>query len=305
MVGAFLGALVMLGASVVFSWGSPQLSDAARAAFQAAPGSCVLWAQPDASDIHLVDCARPHLFEVTKVVDISDKYPASAPAPDTKTWQDLAQERCQDGIKSYLGTDLDPYGKLTVSVLRPSEENWSDGDRQIRCVVQWAGPGGHLQTLTGPAKNQNQSNVWEPGTCLALLGKTVGDPVDCAQPHAYEIVGKLDLTQKFPQEYPSQNDQKAWLDTQCNDELKKYAGSADISAQKLILTWDLREQESWNVGSTQVNCKVGAKLPDDSGLAQVTGSIRQGNEPGAPADSSGSGNSSSSSSSTAPTKSGG
>ena len=35
-----------------------------------------------------------------------------------------------------------------------------------------------------------------------------------------------------------------------------------------------REQESWDAGSTLVNCKVAAKLPDGSGLAPVTGSLK-------------------------------
>jgi len=74
--------------------------------------------------------------------------------------------------------------------------------------------------------------------------------------------------------YPSQDDQKAWLDTECNKAAADYTGGADLDAKKLILTWDLREQESWDAGSTKVNCKVASALPDKSGLQAVTGSIK-------------------------------
>lgn len=282
MVGVFLGAIVALSLSVAFSWGGGvagggkvEESPEAKAAFHSAPGSCLNWLQPDAADIRLVPCAQPHLYEVTGVVNIADKYPAGAPAPSVDAWRELAMERCTDGAQTYLGKELDPVGKFTVSALRPGNDQWADGDRDMRCVLQWAAPGGALQPVTGNAASQSQAAVWDPGTCLALAGKTVGNPIDCALPHAYEIVATIDLKTQFDDNYPSQKDQAAWLDTECNRDMQGYAGGVDINEQKLILTWDLLEQESWDAGSTLVNCKVGAKLPDNTGLAPVTGSIRQ------------------------------
>ncbi|TNC27485.1 hypothetical protein FG385_10080 [Amycolatopsis alkalitolerans] len=282
MVGVFLGAIVALALSVTFSWGAGlagggkvEEAPAANAAFHSAPGSCLNWLQPDASDIHVVPCAQPHLYEVAGVVSVADKYPPGAPAPTVSDWRDLAMARCTKGTESYLGEELDPYGKFTVSALRPGADEWSGGDRDMRCVLQWAAPGGALQPVTGKVAGQSQSLVWQPGTCLALQDKTVGNPIDCAQPHAYEIVATIDLKDHFKAGYPTQKDQAAWLDAECNNDLQSYAGGVDLDAQKLILTWDLREQESWDAGSTLVNCKVGAKLADNTGLAPVTGSIKQ------------------------------
>lgn len=289
MAGVFLGAILALSLSVAFSWGGDvtgggkvEESPEAKAAFTAPPGSCVTWTAPDVSDIHVVPCAQPHLYEVTGVVNIGDKYPPQAPAPTVEQWRDIALERCSEGVSAYLGGQLDPFGKFTVSALRPGNDEWADGNREMRCVLQWAAPGGKLEPITGKAADQSQAAVWEPGTCLALVGKTVGNPIDCAQPHSYEIVATLDLKTKFPDGYPSQNDQKTWLDTECNKAVQDYAGQIDLAAQKLILGWDVREQESWDAGSTLVNCKVGAKLPDESGLAPVTGSIRKAEAPAAP-----------------------
>lgn len=283
MVGVFCGAILALSLSVVFSWGGGGVagggrvddSPGAQAAFHSAPGSCLFWAQSDVSDIHLVPCDHPHLYEVTSVVNIADKYGAGVPSPSVDEWRTIALQRCTDGAQSYLGKPLDPFGKFTVSALRPSPGEWAGGDREMRCVLEWAAPGGALQAVTGKVADQSQAAVWNPGTCLALAGKTVGNPIDCAQPHAYEIVATIDLKQHFTGGYPNEKDQATWLDTECGNDVQSYAGGVDLAGQHLILTWDTREQESWDAGSTLVNCKVGAKLPDNSGLQAVTGSVRQ------------------------------
>jgi hypothetical protein len=288
MAGVFVGALLALASNSMFSWsgdsytgggggGRSEAAAAARkAAFSSPPGSCLAWDKVDAGDARVVPCAQAHRFEVTEVVDITDRYPKGAPSPDLVLWRQIAQERCTEGAKEYLGKPLDPFGKLSVNMLRPDEDQWAAGDRQLRCGLQWAGPGGGLQKMTGPAKDQEQSNVWEPGTCLALNGKTVGDPIDCSRPHSYEIVATLDLKSEFKKSaYPSTDDQKTWLDTECSKAIGEYATNPDLAAQKLILTWDLREKQSWEAKSTLVNCKIAALLPDGSGLAPVTGSLKK------------------------------
>ncbi|MFJ1762662.1 septum formation family protein [Amycolatopsis sp. NPDC088138] len=297
MGGIFAGALIALALSVVFSWGggitggvgggAGKLSAAAEEAFHSPPGSCLTWDNPDASDARKVACTEPHLFEVTTLVDIGAQFPEGAPTPTLEQWQQIAQQKCTADVKPYLGHNLDPYGKLTTNLLRPTVSQWDDGDRQLRCGLQWAGPAGKLLPTKGPAKGQDQSLAFEPGTCLALQGKGVGDPIDCAKPHSYEIVATLDLKSKFKDAYPSQDDQKSWLDTECTKSASDYTGGADLDAKHLILSWDLREQESWDAGSTKVNCKVAALLPDKSGLLAVTGSIKAapaGTDGGQPGD---------------------
>jgi hypothetical protein len=302
MAGAVIGALLALTLSVAFSssngvaggvgGGTDHLSTTALAAFNSPPHTCLTWARPDATDAHTVDCAQPHLFEVSGVVDISAQYPAGAPSPSLDVWQQISQADCADAVKKYLGRPLDPYGRLMVNLLRPTSPQWAAGDRQLRCGLQWTGPGGSPQPTTGAAATQQQSYVWDPGTCLALNGKTVGDPIDCARPHSYEIIATLDLKTKFTTNYPPQDQQKAWLDTQCSQAASDYTGGANLAAKNLILTWDVREQESWDAGSTLVNCKVAAKLPDGSGLAPVQGSVKAapgGHGDGPPADGGGPG----------------
>lgn len=284
MAGVFVGAILALSLSVAFSWnvgptggtggGAPELPPAAKEAFQSPPGTCLTWKSPDATDTRRVPCAEPHLFEVTSIVDIGAQYPAGVPTPNLEQWQEIARSRCTVDVKPYLGRTLDPYGRLSMNLLRPTAAQWEDGDRQLRCGLQWAGPGGKLQPTTGAAKEQNQSAVWEPGTCLALLNNSFGDPIDCAQPHSYEIIATLDLKTKFKEDYPSQEEQNTWLDTECSKTAQEYTGNADLAEKKVILGWDVREQESWDAGSTLVNCKVAATLPDGKGLAPITGSVK-------------------------------
>lgn len=288
MAGVFVGAILALSLSVAFSWnvgaaggtgtggGAPKLSPAAKEAFQSPPGTCLTWSSPDGTDARRVPCTEPHLFEVTSIVDIGAQYPPGVPSPSLEQWQEISRSRCTVDVKPYLGRALDPYGRLSMNLLRPTAAQWEDGDRQLRCGLQWAGQGGKLQPTTGPAKEQNQSAVWEPGTCLALLNNSFGDPIDCAQPHSYEMIAILDLKTKFKDGYPSREDQSTWLDTECSKAAQEYTGNADLAAKKVILGWDIREQESWDAGSTLVNCKVAATLPDGKGLAPITGSVKVG-----------------------------
>lgn len=284
MAGAFVGALLALSLSWTFSWGAAgQASERERsqeAAFRAAPGQCLNWSQQRARDAHVVPCSQQHLFEVTSVQDISRQYPRGAPPPSVKKWREVADKRCGKNIEKYLGEPLDPYGRYSLTILRPTKAEWQRGERKVRCGLQRTGPGGGLLPTTGYAAEQPQSSVFEPGTCLGLLGKSVGGPVDCAKPHAYEVVATLDLTAefKFTDGHPAIEDQNAWLDKKCNTALKTYTGGADISEKGLLLGWDTVKEESWNAGSTKVNCKVGKPLEDGSGLAPITGSIAKNSD---------------------------
>lgn len=282
MVGGFVGALLVLTLSMVFSWpvkvsvsAGDQAAENLAAAFSAPPGSCLTW-QPDGSDMRQSPCESPHLFEVTGDVDIAGEYNSSAPSPSEEAWREIAKKRCTEGAAAYLGGKLDPFGKYSVGALKPSDEQWRDGDRKLRCGLQRAAPSGKaLVPTSGSAKNQNQSDVYDPGTCLALVDKTFGDPTDCVNAHAYEIVGVIDLAQTFKDgSYPVEEQQQTAMLDQCPKVATEYTGGLDLEEKKLKLTWDTRKQESWDAGSRLAVCKVGAPLPDNSGLAPVIGPIK-------------------------------
>ncbi|MET0135907.1 MAG: septum formation family protein [Kibdelosporangium sp.] len=293
MAGAFVGALLILTFSMVFSWpvGLPataedQAAQNLAAAFEAPAGSCLTW-KPDGADMRTTSCDEPHLFEVTGDVDITNDYGESAQTPTDDAWREIAKQRCTTDAAAYIGGKLDPFGRFSVGALKPSADQWADGDRKLRCGLQRAAPSGKVLIPTkGKAQGQDQSDVYEPGTCLALEGKTVGDPVDCSgqKAHAYEIIGVVNLKDIFKDgSFPLEEQQQSAMLDQCPKIAAEYTGGLDLASKKLTLTWDTRKQESWDAGSHLAACKVGAPLEDNSGLAPVSGSVKAvGAQPSAP-----------------------
>jgi hypothetical protein len=249
--------------------------------------SCLIWQRPDATDAKVVNCAQPHLFEVTATVELQD-FGAHAAFPDPASWQQLVAQHCTERTTQALANHFDPFGRFTVGAIKPSEAGWLRGDRTLRCGVQVAGRTGTLFPTTGSVLTQDQSDVHEPGTCLGNDGKAVGDPVDCAQPHAVEVVGVVDLKKAFPAGYPDEAAQDRVLNAECTRLARDFAGGPTVVANKgLTLFWETLRAESWQAGSTRVDCRLGAFLPDRSGFAPVTGSVKGpvqiGKQPAAPA----------------------
>jgi hypothetical protein len=235
------------------------------------PGTCLNWSRKDAADTAVVDCARPHLFEQAGTVQLADQ----PRLPDDRTWQQLVNERCTPVVLGYLNGKFDPDGRYRVGALKPSQKKWDDGNRELRCGLQSASHSGALYPLTGRAADQDQSGVHEPGTCLAIDGRTVGDPVSCDAPHAVETVGIVDLAGKFPHAFPAVGDQDNFLQPECSRIAGEYAGGQQvITDKKLTVYWDNLTEESWNAGTRRVNCNLAALLPDRSGFAPVTGPVK-------------------------------
>jgi hypothetical protein len=276
MVGAFVGAVVLLGVSAVVGWpiaGSHSAPDPAQVVASASPGTCLTWTRPDAANLSSVACAQPHLFEVTGSADISARYPAGAPFPDEQAWQQAAQGSCTGSATAYLGK-LDPDGRYTVGALKPTAAQWTSGDRTLRCGVQRSTPSGQLLPTTGTARGADQSDVYPAGTCLALVHKAAGGPVPCAKEHAYEIVGTVSLRGQFPDGYPPVGQQQTALGKLCQPIVESYTAGANLDQYQLSVTWDTITAPSWAAGSYQVNCKIGALLPDGSGLGPVINSVK-------------------------------
>jgi hypothetical protein len=236
--------------------------------------TCLTWQRQDATDAKPVSCTQLHLFEVTGTLDLQDFGPQE-PFPDPARWQELVVQRCTERTTQALAERFDPYGRYTVGAIKPSEAGWLHGDRTLRCGVQSAGRTGRLFLTTGTVLTQDQSDVHPPGTCLGNDGKAVGDPVDCAGPHAIETVGVVDLKTAFPQSYPDDAAQDKLLNTECTRLANDFSGGPAVVADKgLTLFWQTLRAESWQAGSTRVDCRLGAFLPDRSGFAPVTGSVK-------------------------------
>jgi putative regulator of septum formation len=282
MAGAFVGALAVLSMSMLFSWPvsvkgvADTAAEEAAAAFDSPSGTCLDWPNDAPQNMRRVPCSQPHTFEVTRNVEIGTDYPGSAPPPNDQGWQQIVTDRCTTvGAKYVHGGTLDPYGKYTVGALKPTAQQWKEGDRKLRCGLQRVTPSGkRLLATTGTAANQDQSNIHDPGTCFALVNKQeVGDPVDCSKAHSFEVVGNVDLSQAFPGDYPTEEQQREKTVDLCPPVASQYSGNKDLAALSLSLYSDTLKQESWAAGSRKVNCKVGA-LEEDGALRPVVGSVR-------------------------------
>ncbi|GAA1872787.1 septum formation family protein [Pseudonocardia ailaonensis] len=236
-----------------------------------APGTCLNWTRADAADTAVVDCARPHLFEQAGTVRLADQ----SALPDENGWLSLVNERCTPVVLQYLGGKFDPDGKFRVGALKPSQKKWDEGDRELRCGLQSSSRSGALYPLSGKAADQDQAGTYAIGTCLGIDGRKVGDPVTCTGPHAVETVGIVDLSPKFPSAFPAVGDQDGFLQPECSKIAADYAGGAQVIAdKKLTVYWDNITEDSWNAGTRKVNCNLAALLPDRSGFAPVTGTVK-------------------------------
>ncbi len=277
-IGATLGAAVALAVTWVMAFGNGTDggSGPGQEAFTAPPGSCLDWTSPDGADVRRVDCAQPHLFEAVGTVGLNDAFGAAAAFPAEEAWLSIVQEKCTPLANTFLGGKYDPFGMFSVGALKPSQPGWRNGDRTLHCGLQVVAQSGELYRIDGAAAGKDQSDVHEPGTCLGIDGVDVGDPVDCAQPHAVEVVGVVDLSVAFPEaDYPDEAKQDAAAEPVCTQLAAANAGGPTVVAdKKLTVYWDTLRQESWRAGTRKVDCKLGALLPDKSGFAPVTGGVK-------------------------------
>lgn len=294
--GAVFGALLALllaallggaGEGAGLGWLGQDGDQDTPAPFEAPAGSCLTWTRVDASDAKRAGCAQPHLFEVTGTVNLGREFGRGAAFPSEEAWRRLVADRCTPLSSRFLHGRFDPFGRFSVGAIKPSAASWRSGDRELRCGLQVVGRSGALYTTVGSAATQDQSDVHAPGTCLGVDGVGVGDPVDCAQPHAVEIVGVVDLGVAFPAGYPDEAAQDGLMSQECTRLAAEFAGGPEVVGEKgLIVFSETLRPESWEAGSRRVDCRLGTFLPDRSGFAPVTGSVRDevqiGTEPAPP-----------------------
>jgi hypothetical protein len=252
----------------------------------ATAGTCLSWERPDAADAVVIECSKPHLFEQAGPVQLADFKPG-ARLPDNQKFRDLVNERCTPLVVKYLNGKYDASGAFRAGALKPSAKSWTDGDRSLRCGLQRFSRSGALYPIVGKVADQDQADVRPPGTCLGIDNKFIGDPVGCALPHAEESVGSVDLGQKFTK-FPDPGDQDGFLQPACSKLASDYAGGDNVVGDKhLVVIWNNLAQQSWAAGTRKVACSLAAMLPDKSGYAPITGSVKGpvqvGNQPAPPA----------------------
>ncbi|AXK87043.1 septum formation family protein [Nocardia farcinica] len=244
----------------------------------ASAGDCLTWSKPDRSDLMKVACDNRHLFEVAADIDMS-RYPGvefgpGSRFPDSLRLTELKEEHCVPAVQRYMNGKFDPRGRYVVGLMYPSPEGWKNGDRTLRCGLQFSASTGAPLPTTGSAATQDQSKVFAAGTCLGINQNLPTDPVDCAQEHAVEIVSTVDLGTHFTGGPPAKADQDKFVEEQCTTAVNDYLGSPDAIRNKtLTLFFDYVDARSWLAGSRKLDCMIG-KGTDREGFAPIIGSAR-------------------------------
>jgi hypothetical protein len=225
-------------------------------------GDCLIWPEHQPDMARIVDCAQPHRFEIAEVVDVSGAYGPDAAPPTAAEIRELSRLRCQPAARSYLGPKYDPNSRFTISMLWHGERHWREtGGRLVLCGLQETGAEGRQPTFVGRVADQDQSKTWPAGTCIGIDAadhQPTDLPVACTAPHAMEVTGTVDVGAQFPGGLPAEADQDAFLRDGCVTATDAYLAPVALRATTLTVVFGTIRQPSWDAGSRQVACLVGA-----------------------------------------------
>ncbi|ADG96692.1 conserved hypothetical protein [Segniliparus rotundus DSM 44985] len=243
------------------------------------PGACLALG-PGGQPGGAVDCAAEHVFEVAASVDLND-YPgtvfSSTAYPDQKQIAAWDQQLCSGVVNNYLRGRFDTHGRFKIGALLSSESAWAHGGHTLRCGLEVPGGNGALLSFTNRVADQDQSLTYDTGVCVGAEHNMPTEPVDCSQPHAFEVIGQTDLAKLFPgrsdTDPPTEDEQNDKLKVLCEQAAEAYLGNAErLRASTLDVNWTIVKTQSWLVGSRKTVCFVARH--NDQGFAVVTGSAK-------------------------------
>jgi hypothetical protein len=116
--------------------------------FEIEVGDCFTADSGEIATVIVIDCNRPHTYEVFHVFD-HEAGPDDA-YPGDEEILDYADTQCQQLFEEYVGTDYETSVWFIASVT-PSAETWLDGDREIICTLDQQDDDGVAIEVTGSA----------------------------------------------------------------------------------------------------------------------------------------------------------
>ncbi|KQR99421.1 hypothetical protein ASG12_00870 [Williamsia sp. Leaf354] len=253
----------------------------ANAFNRSTPGTCLTWPQNDPSRPSAIGCGGSHYFEVAGVVDLTaaaaNTFGDTAPWPSREQFVALREQYCPNEVNSYLNGRFDPNGRFSVGMLYPSQRQWNDGERTLRCGIQSADSTGRLQPFLGRVADLDQAPQWPIGTCIGInqQSRQPTDPVNCAEQHAFQVTGLVGLAEQFGapgagKPWPDIATQNRFLSGVCPKMTTGFFGTQKaLTDTTLNVQWSTISQVSWLSGSRTAVCYVG--LPDRGGFATLVG----------------------------------
>ena len=92
---------------------------------------------PEDRPVYVTDCATPHQGEVFH--ELTFESPPGATYPGDASVSALADQICVDAFAGYVGIDF-ASSRLNFLYFYPSAETWSDGDRDVTCILYGSDP---------------------------------------------------------------------------------------------------------------------------------------------------------------------
>lgn len=127
--------------------GSPGLRE--TSVFDLEVGHCFSTDTDEILAVGVVDCAETHHYEVFALLDHpagdADAFPGDQPLLE------YADTMCQPPFEEFVGHDYQT-SIWYISALRPSEETWAEGDREIVCALNQRDEAGDPLAVTGSAE---------------------------------------------------------------------------------------------------------------------------------------------------------
>jgi hypothetical protein len=96
------------------------------------PGDCFNTDGSQVDEVSVVDCEGPHVYEAFYKYDLEGGSDAEYPT-DEGVLED-AEAECRTAFQEYVGTAYDESA-LFITVIRPSETTWTEGDRTVICAL--------------------------------------------------------------------------------------------------------------------------------------------------------------------------
>jgi predicted heme/steroid binding protein len=260
----------------------PSTGAKSDAAFnRAKSGDCLMWPDITPESASIVNCADDHKFEVAESIDMrtfpGSEYGPNAAPPSPARIQQISQEQCEAAVHRYLGPKFDPNSKFSVSMLWSGDRAWrQSGERRMLCGLQLPGPNNQQAAFKGKVADVDQSKVWPSGTCLGIDSATnqpIDVPVDCGAPHAMEVTGTVNLAEKFPAALPAEPEQDGFVKDSCTKMTDAYLAPVKLRTTTLTLIYPTLSLPSWQAGSREVACSIGASL-GNGGWATLVNSAK-------------------------------
>lgn len=223
-------------------------------------GDCV-----SAAGFTVVDCARPHEFEVYRFTALPTDFPAAYPTPAGLLPK--FEPQCRAGLTGYVGSPDVDASRLREFVYWPSAQSWNAGQRWTLCAAVEIGPDDRPLRRTGALNGalrgglgQFQSCTEEPPSEGTLR------VVPCDEPHRGEAVPGV-LVLGAPTDPPFTAEQaNAVAEPHCKRSIDAFL-KAPGGKPGVHYSWRYPLPRSWTNGYTSVVCYAETEVP-------VTGSLR-------------------------------